>query len=343
MTLEHLLSAGRLVETTHAPEAGGRRHRAFRRTSDGAEMVLVPGGPFVMGTPSEEARALEDKVGWYSVSRAECPMWTPSLDAYLIDTEELTNARFAAFLAAAGAHAEPSERFAGARVATIGDVVLACDAVDHLGRAGVEGADHAHGVWWTGARWEPTPGDAECPVVLVTWHGARAYARWAGGDLPTEAQWEKAARGDDGRRFPWGDVYDPALANTADRWLGERIDGQEAWNTRFHRGGAGPAWRASRPLPVGSLPASASPYGCQDMVGNVAEWCANAYDEDIYASAACTGRDFYQEVAAAPFRAMRGAGRYGYEAIARAACRRRRDPGSVSENLGFRCAMALGA
>lgn len=87
------------------------------------------------------------------------------------------------------------------------------------------------------------------PMVLVTWEEARAYCKWAGGDLPTEAQWEKAARGTDGRTFPWGNRFDANKLRT---------------NTQST-------------APVGSYPAGASPFGCLDMAGNVYQWCLDFY------------------------------------------------------------------
>jgi len=100
------------------------------------------------------------------------------------------------------------------------------------------------------------------PIVNVTWHDAKAYADWAGVQLPTEAQWEKAARGTDGRAYPWGNEFDASKAVCGVRRRSEKST-----------------------APVGSIPSGASPYGCLDMAGNVWEWCADWYDEDYYRSA----------------------------------------------------------
>jgi iron(II)-dependent oxidoreductase len=98
------------------------------------------------------------------------------------------------------------------------------------------------------------------PATGILWREADAYCRWAGLRLPTEAEWEKAARGTDGRFFPWGNDWDKNRANTS-------TSGQ---------GG---------PVPVGSFPTGASPYGVLDMAGNAAEWVADYFDFGYYRQA----------------------------------------------------------
>ncbi|MHC9538669.1 MAG: formylglycine-generating enzyme family protein [Vulcanimicrobiota bacterium] len=123
----------------------------------------------------------------------------------------------------------------------------------------------AEGEWEYSAQ----PGMESHPVVNVTWNDARAYCIWAGGQLPTEAQWEKAARGEKGFRYPWGDEWKDDLCN-------------------WRQGPARPLMAnivdSRGTLPGGSFPEGKSPFGIMDMAGNVAEWCADYYDEHYYST-----------------------------------------------------------
>jgi formylglycine-generating enzyme required for sulfatase activity len=150
------------------------------------------------------------------------------------------------------------------------------------------------------------------PIVNVSWDDAQAYADWAGVQLPTEAQWEKAARGTDGRTFPWGDTFDPskAVCSVAPR-------------------------KEKSTAPVGSIPSGASPYGCLDMSGNVWEWCSDWYDGGYYARAPNRNPENRR---ASTDRVQRGGSWYfGFTDHKRASYRDRCPPDIANVISGFRC------
>ncbi len=193
------------------------------RQKDGMKMRLIPEGEFSMGAHHD--------VGWAD----EKPVHTVYLDAYHIDETEVTNEQYCAFLNDYGKNTDAA-----------GHTLL------NLNWALIEKV---------GNTYKPKAGYAKHPVIVVSWYGAAAYAQWAGAHLPTEAEWEKAARGGlVGKKFPWGDDI-----TTHDDANYDGTGGRDKWD---------------KTSPVGSFPPNG--YGLYDMAGNVWEWCADEYSSTYY-------------------------------------------------------------
>jgi len=142
--------------------------------------------------------------------------------------------------------------------------------------------------------WDALRDHANLPVVDVTWDDAAAYCLWAGVELPTEAQWEYAARGPDGHSFPWGDQWDRSRCNSAELHAGRPLADYDGWKAWYEGIGAWadgdvdkiPSVVAAQYLrDVGSLPGDSSWCGATDMAGNAYEWCRDRYDERFYGTA----------------------------------------------------------
>jgi formylglycine-generating enzyme required for sulfatase activity len=180
-------------------------------------LIHVPQGEFIMGSDTGDSD--------------QQPSHSVYLSSYWIDQTEITNAMFVQFLNEMGNQFEGNANW-------------------------LSSPDNDDAMQFSGGTWRAAPGYENYPVVEVTWFGANAYCNWAERRLPTEAEWEKAARGIDGRPLPWDGSLDCSYANY---------------------GGC-----SNQPKPAGSYSQGKSPYGALDMFGNVWEWVSDKYGTDYY-------------------------------------------------------------
>ena len=245
------------------------------RPRDGMVMVYVPAGQFEMGLSDAQVdqvlRACNEATN--DCERAgfedQQPAHTVALEAFWIDQTEVTNIQFAAFLNEQGNQSEEVN-------AQFADWLIGHSSYSSIYNQ-VEGE-----VYWlepgqyglieqVGGGFQPKSGYADYPVIEVSWYGAAAYCDWVGGRLPTEAEWEYAARGPDSRLYTWGDTFDGSRVNYCDasclkRWRDTAYDdGYARWG------------------PAGNYANGASWCGALDMAGNVWEWVSDWYDGRYYA------------------------------------------------------------
>jgi gamma-glutamyl hercynylcysteine S-oxide synthase len=251
-------------------------------------MLLIPAGEFVQGSPPDEGNPDE---------RPARQVWLPD---YAIDRLPVTNRLYAEFIEDGG-YQKP-------------------ELWEADGWLWAHWGGHRGPFWWWG---EPEGGKSpipagpsfpDHPVVGLTWYEADAYARWAGKRLPSEAEWEKAARGVAGRRYPWGDDFDPSRANTRE-------------------GGSGTL------EPVGARPGGASPFGALDVAGNCFEWCADWYAPNAYQLAETRG-SAPVETPPKGRKVCRG-GAFDYPADGARCAHRAYYQAKWAAMIGFRCALSL--
>ena len=161
------------------------------------------------------------------------------------------------------------------------------------------------------------------PVIWVSWEDANSYCKWAGGRLPTETEWEYAARGEAGYEFPWGDEFDGQRLNYCD------VNCPFEWAD--HASDDGHVDTA----PVGSYPQGASWSGALDMAGNVWEWVADSYDATAYGRPA---DETLQSSTASGMKVLRGGAWYGDDQVSRSSDRNSRAARFLNSNIGLRCA-----
>jgi formylglycine-generating enzyme required for sulfatase activity len=241
-------------------------------SKNSSEMVRVPGGIFLMGNSDGP----EDERPQHQINVAE----------FFLDRTPVTNAQFAQFLNAKGTQAADGQRW--------------YDIDDNDAR-----------IHRRADKWTADAGSENYPVVEASWYGAVAYCAWLGKRLPTEAEWEKAARGTDGRKYPWGN--EPPDRNRAHFGAG--------WNDL---------------LPVGGLPKGASPYGILDLAGNGWEWVSSAYLPYPY-----NPDDGREDLTRLQVRVTRGGGHDSSPDELTTTQRGRqvsRNPRGGHHNIGFRCA-----
>ncbi|PZG38162.1 serine/threonine protein phosphatase [Spongiactinospora gelatinilytica] len=277
-------------------------------------MVPLPGGPFLMGGTDGEGFPAD----------GEGPVREVRLRPFRIDVHAVSNARFAEFAADTG-HVTEAERYGWSHV-------FAGFLPGALRRDSPRVAETP---WWCavrGADWRHPEGPGSTveerwdhPVVHVSWNDAAAYARWAGLRLPTEAEWEYAARGGlSRRRYPWGDELTPGGRHMCNIWQGAFPTKNTAEDG--HRGTA----------PVGSFPPNG--YGLHNVSGNVWEWCADRFSATFHIDGP---RDNPAGPPDGPARVLRGGSYLCHDSYCtryRVAARMGNTGDSSSGHTGFRCA-----
>jgi formylglycine-generating enzyme required for sulfatase activity len=282
-------------------------------------MVELPGGTFLMGTDTAEGFPQD----------GEGPVRAVTLDAFALDRTQVTNESFGRFIAATAYETE-AERFGWSFVFW-----------SHIPKARYQQLVQdtvAAAPWWckvAGARWDQPEGPgsdvarrADHPVVHVSWNDAAAFCAWSGQRLPTEAEWEYAARGGlEQKLYPWGDKLRPEGEHRCNIWQGEFPE-----HDTGDDGYAGTS-------PVEVFPPNG--YGLYSMTGNAWEWCGDWFDATLHRTASRTNPLGPPTGVA---RVMKGGSFLCHKSYCnryRVAARSSNTPDSSASNIGFRCARSL--
>jgi len=278
----------------------------------GIEWIDIPAGSFEMGTDTAEGFP----------SDGEGPVRMVALDAYRISACAVTNAQFKAFVDATG-YVTEAERFGWSYVFHL----LASEEIKRKAMGAPQQVP-----WWLGvegACWKRPDSDLaermDHPVVHVSWNDAAAFCEWSGTRLPTEAEWEYAARGGlQGKTYPWGDLLKPDGKHMCNIWQGKFPVKNNASD-----GYVGTA-------PVRSYEPNG--YGLYNVSGNVWEWCADWFSPSYHRATAAVNPRFTEETGR---RSMRGGSYLCHRSYCnryRVAARSSNTPDSSTGNAGFRVA-----
>ncbi|RJK93892.1 formylglycine-generating enzyme family protein [Vallicoccus soli] len=285
-------------------------------------MVRVPGGPFLMGGEDPDAFTAD----------GEGPVREVALRPFLVDETAVTTAQFGAFVRDTG-WVTDAERYGWSFVF---HALVPPTAAGHVMPGAVPGAPWwraVRGAWWRAPEGpgSDVAGRKDHPVVHVSWHDASAYAAWAGKRLPTEAEWERAARGGLERaRYPWGDELAPRGRHRCNTWQGTFPTRNTAEDGYV---GTAPV-RSYRPNGLGLW--------C--VAGNVWEWCSDRWSTDWHAADRPETRVDPQGPPTGSSRVVRGGSYLCHDSYCnryRVAARTGNTPDSTTGHTGFRCAADL--